>query len=56
MKLCTIINNEYPESYQEFNEEVQRDLVTIKETLSDHCFIEITIPVIAGLKSARKLV
>jgi hypothetical protein len=55
-KLCTIINNEYPESYQEFNEEVQRDLVTIKETLSDHCFIEITIPVIAGLKSARKLV
>lgn len=53
---CIIINNEYPKSHQEFNEEVQRDLVTIKETLADHRFIEMTIPVVAGLISARKLV
>ena len=55
-KLSIILSSKYPDSNQEFNEEVQRDLNTIKETLADHHFVEMTIPVVAGLISARKLV
>lgn len=55
-KLCIIISSEYPKDKILWNEEVQRDLVTVKETLANYHCIEITIPVVAGRLSARKLV
>ena len=54
-KLCIIISSVYAETESVLNAEVQRDLTTVKETLSDHTCVEITVPVIAGETSAKRL-
>ncbi|MBP6917465.1 MAG: hypothetical protein KBB94_00930 [Legionellaceae bacterium] len=55
-KLCIVLSSEYPANNPVWNDEVQRDLTTVKETLTDHDCIEITLPVIAGRLFTKKLV
>lgn len=56
-KICIVLSSLYqPGTPEIFNEEVQQDLLTIRETLSDHLIVNITIPVNNGNHSCKRLI
>ncbi len=58
-RLCIILRSIYPSyilGYAELNEEVRADSETVRETLTDHDILEISIPVLAKPKVITAIV
>ena len=56
-KVCIILNSLYDREYPLFfNSEVQQDLSVVRDTLKDHQFLEINLPVKAGNMLIKKLI